>query len=142
MRHEAGLAAFDTTLAPDHLHPENLQANAVGRVIEQQTQKFRPGEGNQREYHAVTRGWIANEVFRRAEPAGRTMGQFLREEISTPLDADVFIGCGVCVHKCPTQSVVLERREETTAPPKDPGEFIGIYMGDRLAAMEDGKSEQ
>lgn len=92
MRHEAGLVAFDTTLEPENLHPEKLQANAVGSVIERQTQKYRPGAGNEREYHAITRGWIANEVFRRVEPSGRTMGQFLREEISTPLDADVFIG--------------------------------------------------
>jgi len=92
MRHEAGLAAFDTTLEPTSLHPSALQANEVGAVIEQQIQKFRTGVGNQREYHAITRGWIANEVFRRVEPSGRTMGQFLREEISTPLEIDVYIG--------------------------------------------------
>jgi NAD-dependent dihydropyrimidine dehydrogenase PreA subunit len=57
------------------------------------------------------------------------------------VDPDACIGCGVCVHKCPTQSIVLERRKETTEPPKDAGEFIGIYMGDRLAAMQDAKQE-
>ncbi len=57
------------------------------------------------------------------------------------VDPDACIGCGVCVHKCPTGSIVLERREETTEPPKDAGEFIGIYMGDRLAAMEERKEE-
>jgi CubicO group peptidase (beta-lactamase class C family) len=92
MRHEAGLAAFDTTLQPSDLHPEKLRTNSVGAVSERQPQKFRAGPGNQREYHSITRGWIANEVFRRAEPAGRTMGQFLREEISAPLGVDVFIG--------------------------------------------------
>lgn len=92
MRHEAGLAAFDTTLQAESLHPSGLKANAVGEVIERHTQKFRPGEDNRREYHAITRGWIANEVFRRVEPSGRTMGEFLREEISKPLDADVYIG--------------------------------------------------
>lgn len=92
MRHEAGIAAFDTTLAPSDLHPEMLRKNTVGQIVERHAQKFRPGPDNQREYHAITRGWIANEVFRRAEPAGRTMGQFLREEISNPLDLDVFIG--------------------------------------------------
>jgi len=55
------------------------------------------------------------------------------------VDPDACIGCGVCVHKCPTGSIFLEPREETTTPPKDAGEFIGIYMGDRLAAMEDRK---
>jgi CubicO group peptidase (beta-lactamase class C family) len=92
MRHEAGLAAFDTTLDPRSLLPDQLKENAVGAVIEKQTQRFRSGPENQREYHAVTRGWIANEVFRRVEPSGRTMGEFLRDEISVPLSADVHIG--------------------------------------------------
>ena len=92
MRHEAGLAAFDTAIDPTDLHPPQLQNNAVGKVVERQTQKYRTGPGNQREYHGITRGLIANEVFRRVEPSGRTMGQFLREEISEPLGADVFIG--------------------------------------------------
>jgi CubicO group peptidase (beta-lactamase class C family) len=92
MRHEAGLSAFDTALQPTDMHPEQLKSNVVGAIIERQTQKFRAGPGNQREYHAITRGWIANEVFRRVEPAGRTMGEFLREEVSTALDVDVFVG--------------------------------------------------
>jgi NAD-dependent dihydropyrimidine dehydrogenase PreA subunit len=52
------------------------------------------------------------------------------------VDPDACIGCGVCVHKCPTGSLVLVRREETTTPPKDVGEFLGIYMADRMAAMQ------
>ncbi|MDA1075726.1 MAG: serine hydrolase, partial [Proteobacteria bacterium] len=92
MRHEAGLAAFDTSLEPRQLHPEQIKQNSIGAVVERHTPIFRPGEGNQREYHAITRGWIANEVFRRVEPAGRTMGQFLREEVSQPLGIDVHIG--------------------------------------------------
>lgn len=92
LRHEAGLAAFDTTLAPRSLHPEKLRENAVGELVERQTPKFRSGADNQREYHAITRGWIASEVLRRADPQGRTMGQFLREEVSTPLGVDVYIG--------------------------------------------------
>ncbi len=92
MRHEAGLAAFDTTINPVDLHTANLQANTVGALIERQSAQFREGAGNQREYHAITRGWIANEVFRRVEPQGRTMGQFLRDEVSSVFDIDVHIG--------------------------------------------------
>ena len=92
MRHEAGLAAFDETLEPDALHPHNLTNNALGQVIERQTPAFREGQDQQREYHAVTRGWIAGELFRRIEPDGRTMGQFLREEISQRFGVDVYIG--------------------------------------------------
>ena len=45
------------------------------------------------------------------------------------------------MHKCPTGSLVLVRREEATTPPKDAGEFIGIYMSDRLAAMQEEMQE-
>ena len=31
-----------------------------------------------REYHGIVRGFILNEIFRRVEPNGRTMGEFLR----------------------------------------------------------------
>lgn len=94
MRHEAGLANFDTSLDMEDLFTENIKANAVGRVIEQHAPSYRdPGSGK-REYHALTRGWIVNEVFRRVDPRGRTIGEFFREDISKPLDADVMIGVG------------------------------------------------
>ena len=92
MRHEAGLASFDTSLEPAALQVEQIKANAIGEIIEQQRPVFRPGRNATREYHAITRGWVANELFRRLEPRGRTMGEFLREEISGPLDLDVHIG--------------------------------------------------
>lgn len=92
MRHEGGLSAFDTSIEPQDMHPDQLKRNAMGTIIERQIPKFRAGDNNEREYHAITRGWIANEVFRRVEPAGRTMGEFLRDEISSVLDADLYIG--------------------------------------------------
>ncbi len=92
MRHEAGLPAFDRPLDPQDLLTENIKQNRVGQLIEGHAQSFRRGEGNRREYHAVTRGWIVNELFRRVDPAGRTIGEFLREDISQPLQADAIIG--------------------------------------------------
>ena len=42
-------------------------------------QMFPPESFNSpREYHATTRGYILNEIFRRVEPSARTMGEFLR----------------------------------------------------------------
>ena len=92
MRHEAGLANFDTSLDIEDLFTENIKQNAVGRVIEEHSLTYRDPEGGKREYHALTRGWIVNEVFRRVDPSGRTIGEFLREDIGVPLDADVFVG--------------------------------------------------
>jgi len=92
MRHEAGLAAFNISLDPEALLKENIKQNTVGRVIEGHGQKFREGDDSRREYHAVTRGWIVNEVFRRVDPEHRTIGEFLHEEVSGPLGADAIIG--------------------------------------------------
>ena len=92
MRHEGGMAAFDQALSVQNLQPEALKRNEIGLLIEKHDQKYREGENNQREYHAITRGWIANELFRRVEPEGRTMGEFIRSEISKKLEADIYIG--------------------------------------------------
>lgn len=92
MRHEAGLAVFKSSIAPDDLLTQNIKLNKIGQLIEGHVQTFRKGDGHRREYHAVTRGWIANELFRRVDPAGRTIGEFLREDISAPLGVDANIG--------------------------------------------------
>lgn len=92
MRHEGGMATFETSLDPEDLHLENIKQNKVGRVVESHALKFPRGNRGTREYHAITRGWIVNEVFRRADPEGRTIGEFLSEEISRPLEADAIIG--------------------------------------------------
>jgi CubicO group peptidase (beta-lactamase class C family) len=92
MRHEAGLAALNTSLETGDLLAENIKQNKVGDVIESYPQTFRTEGGSTREYHAVTRGWIVNEIFRRIDPAGRTIGEFLREDISAPLEVDAIIG--------------------------------------------------
>ena len=90
MRHEAGLANFDTSLDAEDLFTENIKKNAVGQVIEQHGLSY--SSGGKREYHAITRGWVVNELFRRVDPEGRTIGEFLRQEITGPLGADVVVG--------------------------------------------------
>ena len=60
MRHEAGLAAFNVSIEPTDLLPENIKKNKVGRIIEAHSQTYPRGEEQKREYHAITRGWIVN----------------------------------------------------------------------------------
>jgi CubicO group peptidase (beta-lactamase class C family) len=92
-RHEAGLTKFMELLAQKDYYKENIKENAIGKVIEAEKQAFPPKEHEtNREYHSFTRGLILNEIFRRVEPQGRTMGEYLREEISGPLGADAQIG--------------------------------------------------
>jgi formate hydrogenlyase subunit 6/NADH:ubiquinone oxidoreductase subunit I len=52
------------------------------------------------------------------------------------LDSGRCIGCGVCVHNCPTKSLVLTRREETTDPPEDMRECGMRFVTELKAASE------
>lgn len=92
MRHEAGLVDFNHTFDPEHLLTENIKQNSVGSVIEGLKSKNPSDVRFRRNYHALTRGWLTNELFRRVEPNGRTLGEFIREDIAEPLGADVFVG--------------------------------------------------
>ena len=74
-----------------------LEQNSIGSVIEKQSQSFpSTGIGSQtdifsnfcwnlgrRQYHAVTRGWIANEVFRRVHPEGKDIRNQSKSQFSS-----------------------------------------------------------
>ncbi len=92
MRHEAGLASFDTSLTTQSLLRQSIKENQTGEIIEQQPLNYGDYEAGSREYHAMTRGWIANELFRRIDPAGRTIGEYLHTEMNAPDHTDVVIG--------------------------------------------------
>jgi ferredoxin len=54
------------------------------------------------------------------------------------VNTDYCIGCGVCAYKCPSKSLVLERREVIHHPPKDGREFMKNVMMDFEAARAIG----
>ena len=58
------------------------------RAIEAQEPLWEPG--TQGCYHTVTMGYLCGELVRRV--TGRTLGQFVREEICLPLDVDFHFG--------------------------------------------------
>jgi CubicO group peptidase (beta-lactamase class C family) len=84
LSHEAGLAAIE-----EHLPPGGaLDWETVIHALERQAPLWEPGTAMG--YHAITYGWLVGEVIRRI--TGKTPGTFVREEISTPLGIDMFIG--------------------------------------------------
>jgi len=74
MKHEAGLDKLNQVVVGKDT--KNLKNNGVGKIIEDDWSEGTPG----RRYHSMTRDWITNEIFRRVEPSGRTMGEYLRSE--------------------------------------------------------------
>jgi ferredoxin len=59
------------------------------------------------------------------------------------VDTDLCIGCGVCVHKCPSESITLKRRETITRSPKTGMDLMRInYMARQAARQKGGSSQQ
>ena len=48
--------------------------------------------GTQHGYHALTYGWLAGELVRRVDPKHRSLGEFVRDEIVSPVGAELWIG--------------------------------------------------
>ncbi|KAF9940487.1 hypothetical protein BGZ65_006780 [Modicella reniformis] len=80
MTHESGVPHLDEHDEKDmltwaHLSDEEKFSERLAR----QPHLFK-GERT-RAYHAVTRGWFLNEVVRRVDPKGRTIGQIVEQDL-------------------------------------------------------------
>ncbi|CAJ0605451.1 unnamed protein product [Cylicocyclus nassatus] len=86
LSHEAGLGYLDTPIteeiAADH--------NKIREILENERPKWEPGRMNG--YHAYTYGWIVDQIIRHVDEKHRSIGQFLREEITGPHHIDYYIG--------------------------------------------------
>ena len=75
LRHESGLSRFGNhTYQNEDILRENIKNNAVGEVIERCKPEYPgniDGTSTKRAYHAATRGFILNEIVRRADPGNR-----------------------------------------------------------------------
>jgi len=84
LSHQAGLYTVDGELAFEHV----LNWNEMCSRLAATAPRFEPG--SQHGYHALTFGWLAGELVRRAD--GRNIGRFVAEEIAAPLGAEIYIG--------------------------------------------------
>ena len=88
LRHECGLTNFGHTFVSDDFLTENIKQNKIGEMIERSETSyprynFNPdGSESKRSYHFQTRGLILNEIVRRVDVKGRTIGEILREDIN------------------------------------------------------------
>ena len=84
--HRAGLTWLDR--APSLSEIADL--DQMAKLLASQPHNFdgKPVQG----YHAVTRGWYLNEIVRRVDPLGRSMGQLIKEEIMPTLGVEYYLG--------------------------------------------------
>jgi len=84
LTHSAGLAALRRSLPTEALYDWTRMVEALAA----ETPWWEPGSANG--YHAMTYGYLVGEVVRRL--TGKTLGSFLRDEVTAPLGADFHIG--------------------------------------------------
>jgi CubicO group peptidase (beta-lactamase class C family) len=85
LAHQAGLFALDEPL--DRSIVADLERLAV--VLARQKPAWEPG--TRQAYHAVTIGFYEGELLRRIDPLHRSLGQFFKDEIASPLGLDFYI---------------------------------------------------
>lgn len=84
LSHQAGLPGFvEPTTVEDQCDWQGCCAK-----LARQAPVWEPGTATS--YHAMTFGWLAGEIVRRA--AKTSIGRFIRDGIAKPLDADLFVG--------------------------------------------------
>jgi len=84
LSHQAGLYTFKPEIKTTDLYDWQL---ATFNIASQEP-SWTPGKGIG--YHAITWGFIAGELIRRI--TGKSPGAYLRERITGPLNADVYLG--------------------------------------------------
>eukprot|EP00448_Togula_jolla_P010918 CAMPEP_0170614300 /NCGR_PEP_ID=MMETSP0224-20130122/24725_1 /TAXON_ID=285029 /ORGANISM="Togula jolla, Strain CCCM 725" /LENGTH=456 /DNA_ID=CAMNT_0010939945 /DNA_START=26 /DNA_END=1396 /DNA_ORIENTATION=- len=96
MRHEGGLPLLATPGYLNDWEYDRPVSPEIVRDIEKLVKHIEDSplykEGGERAYHTVTRGFIVTCLLYKVDPRRRTLGQFIREEISTPLGITYFCG--------------------------------------------------
>ena len=82
--HRAGVPYFEK----DIRFEEVVNWDYMISMIEQEPAKWKPGSDYA--YHSITHGWLTGEIIRRV--TGMSPGEYLAEEIASPLNADTWLG--------------------------------------------------
>lgn len=93
LRHDSNLAWFNDTIAAAL---EDLGTPAFAtRLADMQHNNV--GGGARRDYHALLRGLLLNQVAQRVDAQNRTLGQIIEQELATPLgvSADELVAAGL-----------------------------------------------
>ncbi|WP_186779323.1 serine hydrolase domain-containing protein [Streptomyces salinarius] len=85
LNHRAGLPVLDRPLTPE----EALDPLRGPAAVAAQTPVWEPGTDHG--YHALTYGWLLDELVRRVT-GGRSAGQWIADEIARPLGLDLWVG--------------------------------------------------
>lgn len=107
LAHQAGVCA----LKPKPTLADVADPRRLSPILAAQVPAWRPG--TRHGYHAITLGWYESELIRRTDPAGRTLGRFLADEIVAPAGLDLHIGLPASVDRARVAHIHNWARAET-----------------------------
>jgi len=84
--HQAGLAALDGKVTLEAVRNWRL----MSKLFEDQVPNWPPG--TDAGYHALTHGWLCDQLVRRVDPQHRSLGKYFQDEIAKPFGIDFYIG--------------------------------------------------
>jgi CubicO group peptidase (beta-lactamase class C family) len=124
LTHQSGLAALREPLPTEALYDWPRMTAALAA----ETPWWEPGSVSG--YHAITYGYLVGEVVRRI--SGKTLGTFVRDEITRPLGADFHIGLPASEDARVAEMIGPSAEEIAGAGPAatiDPASLLGKVMG-------------
>ncbi|EEU35718.1 uncharacterized protein NECHADRAFT_87987 [Fusarium vanettenii 77-13-4] len=88
LSHRSGIPQMPTGVTPELMADWDWMVQQIANF----TPVYPPGKANV--YHVLVWGWILGEVVRRTDPQQRSFGQFMTDELCTPLGItdDLFLG--------------------------------------------------
>lgn len=128
LSHQAGLAAVDKPVPL----ADALAWQPMVEALAAQAPNWVPGTAHG--YHGRTFGWLVGEVIRRV--SGRSVGQFVAEEIAGPLGIDFYIGLPEAERHRVSRLVFAPAVDLATVPM----DAIPAELHDMVAALRDPES--
>lgn len=127
LSHQSGSPGLREFTLLDDLMNWDLICDRLAR----QKPYWTPGEFTS--YHGWTVGFLAGEIIRRV--SGKTIGQFLQDEIAVPLGADVFIG--MPEDKDHTAAILYKPKQQHELPPLSSlPDFLASAVGNPILEPE------
>ena len=123
LTHQAGLAAIREPLPTAALYDWERMTGALAA----ESPWWPPGSMSG--YHALTYGYLVGEVVRRV--AGRSLGTFLRDEVTGPLAADFYVGLAPGEDGRVAEMIPPTAEEAAASGPRtavDPESMLGKVM--------------
>ena len=137
--HQAGVPFFAEDVEKDQV----INWDYMISQIEQEAPLWSPG--SEYAYHAITHGWLTGEIIRRV--SGKSPGEYLAKEISSPLKADTWLGLPSDLESkvapsyahADLTSFFVDLKEKNTAA----GNFLirSLTLGDAFSMNLVGKNE-